>query len=385
MAKYYAPTKLSENISETPEGFLLCIGVPIARTGGMVYGEGETPLETDSEGQILIYRDSEEVFHVDTIASFEGKAVTIKHPEDFVSPHNWSYLAKGIIQNVRQAPGKDEDGELSLLADLLITDALAIQLVKNGLREVSCGYEAEYEQIGEGKGRQTKIIGNHLALVEQGRAGQSYAIQDHKGKSTMSKLAENMKKLFSKAVDEAEASEKKDEKAKDESEKKESMDKGAYDELVKMVKDLGEKISSMGGEKSKDESEKKDDKKEQEKPKDEEKKDAKKEEEEKSKDEQGSPEASMEERLKALEAAVSKILEGMSKSEADDESEEEGDDSESEDAEKESEMEKKKTGDSKVTGLEKTKNTQTFDQNDSRIEMTADKLNEIHAAHWARK
>lgn len=383
MAKYYTPTQLSENIKETPEGFLLCIGVPIARTGEMLYGEGETPLETDEEGQILIYRDADEVFNVDTIASFEGKAITIKHPEQFVSPQNWSYLAKGIIQNVRKAPQKDEDGEESLLADLLITDALAIQLIKNGLREVSCGYEAEYEQTGEGKGRQSNIIGNHLALVEQGRAGQSYAINDHKGKKTMKTLAENMKKFFGKAVDEAMA-EKKDEekKSKDaESEKKDedkkedkSMDKGAYDELVKMVKDLGEKIEGMG--KPKDESS---EKKEEEKSKDEdgeeEKKDSEdedkeKKEEEKSKDEDGNK---MEERLKALEAAVAKLLESKS-----------GDEKESEDEEEKKE-DPKKTGDSK-TGLEKTKNAQAFDHVDNVAEpMTAEKMNEINAAHWARK
>src|SRR5438477_8399875 len=130
MAKFYTPTQLSENIKETPEGCLLCLNVPIARTGEMIYGEGETPLETDGEGKVLIYRDADEVFHVDTIASFEGKAVTIKHPEEFVSPQNWSYLAKGIMTNVRKAPEGDSDGQESLLADLLITDALAISLIK---------------------------------------------------------------------------------------------------------------------------------------------------------------------------------------------------------------------------------------------------------------
>ena len=64
---------------------------------------------------------------------------------------------------------------------MLIKESMTIKLVKAGLREVSCGYEAEYEQTGDGEGIQTNIVGNHIALVEQGRAGQSYAINDHKG------------------------------------------------------------------------------------------------------------------------------------------------------------------------------------------------------------
>lgn len=383
MAKFYTPTKLSENIRETPEGFLVCMGVPIARTGEMVYGENETPLETDEEGQILIYRDADEVFNVDTIASFEGKAITIKHPEDFVSPANWSYLAKGIIQNVRKAPEKDEDGEECLLADLLVTDALAIQLIKNGLREVSCGYEAEYEQTGEGKGKQSKIIGNHLALVEQGRAGQSYAINDHKGKSTMKQLADGIKKLLGKAVDEAMEEKKKDAKdefpKKDEEKKDEgkSKDASAYDELAKMVKDLGEKIEGMNKSKDADKEEPK--KEEEKKSEDEEEmgdsKDEDKKEEKESKDAEGGDLAEMKEQIKALQAAVAKLMEGKSK-----------DSDESEDEDKE-DGSKKMTGDSSNrTGLENTKNARSLDSGDNSAEpMTAEKMNEINAAHWARK
>ena len=59
------------------------------------------------------------------------------------------------------------------------------------MREVSCGYDADYEQTSPGKGKQSNIIGNHLALVDQGRAGHAYAIQDHKGAKKM-----DFKKMF---------------------------------------------------------------------------------------------------------------------------------------------------------------------------------------------
>lgn len=333
--KFFAPTKLSENIRETPEGFLLCLGVPITRTGELTYGEGETPIEPDSDGQVLIYRDADDVFHMDTIASFEGKPITINHPEDFVDPDNWSYLAKGNLQNVRRGEGDEKD---MLLADLLITDALAIQLVKNGLREVSCGYEAEYIEMTQGKGRQTKIIGNHLALVEKGRAGPTCAINDHIGKgTTMSKLAEKMKTLFSKAVDEAvkdEDMEKKDDKKDDK--KSDSKDSNAYDELVQICKDLSAKIEAMGSKKE-EKDEASESKKEDDKNQKDESSENKKEDEKESKDEEeSSGEKSLEERLKALELAVSKLLDMEGSEENMDEDKEDEEESEDDDFEESS-------------------------------------------------
>src|SRR5260363_78910 len=62
-------------------------------------------------------------------------------PDVLVTPQNWNTLAKGVTQHVRRGEG-EQDG--LLLADLLITDAFAIQQVRAGLREVSCGYEADY-------------------------------------------------------------------------------------------------------------------------------------------------------------------------------------------------------------------------------------------------
>lgn len=453
MAKIYAPFKISENISETPEGYLLCKNVPIARTGTMEYGEGETPLETGDDGKVHVERDADEVFDPKTVSSAEGKSITIKHPNDFVNPENWKDLSKGILRNVRRGEEKDEDGNEQLLADLLITDAFAISLVRAGLREVSCGYEAEYEQTGKGKGRQTGIVVNHLALVEEGRAGSSYAINDHKGKETMSKKILNSLKEkiagLTQVVDEA-AKEMKDDQPSPKAEKKAGsetntvMDKEMYDELVKAVKDLGEKVEGMMGGK---------------------KKDSEDEEEEESEDaEENEVEGQILERVKALEAAVAKLLEGKSEDEDKEEDEAEDEEEEGEESEddseacdeeegEEGEKSQKKTGDAaraeilapglkvakkedlkkmalkaayktkegkevldsltgdkkltldsaatvstlfiaaseilkvkRGTGLEGTKNGIGFESFDSKTEvMTAEKMNELNAAHWARK
>jgi len=65
-----------------------------------------------------------------------------------------------------------------LIADLVITDKAAIDYVNKDLPEVSAGYEAEYEQTEPGRGVQRNIVGNHVALVERGRAGPRCSIQD---------------------------------------------------------------------------------------------------------------------------------------------------------------------------------------------------------------
>ena len=174
---FYITEKLSEHIGETPEGFLLCKDVPLTRIGEFEYLAREVPVEGGMDGKVKIERDEDEVFAINTIASFEGKPITINHPDEMVTPENWSELAHGHIQNVRRGEGEQSD---LLLGDLLITTEEAIELVKSGLREVSLGYDAEYEQIEKGKGRQRNIIGNHVALVVKGRAGGRCAIQDSK-------------------------------------------------------------------------------------------------------------------------------------------------------------------------------------------------------------
>ena len=241
--KYFA-SKVSENLHKTPEGYLLAIGVPIGRIGEMEYGPGETPIEVGSEGIVKISREEKELFKPETIASFEGKPFTIGHPAQFVDTKNWKELAKGIIQNVRRGSGETKD---DLLADILITDANAISLVENGKRQLSCGYEAEYVQTGPGIGIQKNIIGNHLALVEEGRAGDAYKINDHKGESSMNKKLEaSLKKIFGKTSDQI----MKEAEDKEAAEKAAAENKDAkvpsYDELVAMFKDLVGKFEKIG-------------------------------------------------------------------------------------------------------------------------------------------
>lgn len=170
--------QIGPKLSKLPNGSLLCKDVPIARVGWMIYGPGETPIEVGKHtGLAYVYRGEDALFDPKCIGSFMGSAVVDEHPEDDVTPENWKQLAHGFATtNVRR--GEDADSDV-LLADLIITNAELIEAVLAGKREVSCGYDADYEQTGDGEGKQSNIIGNHIALVEKGRCGPRCAIGDH--------------------------------------------------------------------------------------------------------------------------------------------------------------------------------------------------------------
>lgn len=235
--KFFTTSKLSENIHTTPEGYLVCLGVSIARTGEMLYHKSELPgVTSDDFGRIMVTREELEVFRPETIKSFEAKSITIAHPNKFVTPETWQDETYGLVQNVRRGDGSQSN---DLVADLLITDASAIALVKAGLREVSCGYEAEYVETGIGRAMQKNIIGNHLALVDEGRAGSAYAINDHKGEGSMT-LVDRLKAHFVKASDDAVKLVTEDKAAAPKEEAKPSLESvvASFDALSKQMKDF---------------------------------------------------------------------------------------------------------------------------------------------------
>ena len=171
MITYYGYT-ISPNQLETGEGFLICRNVPVARTGMQEYRGREIGLETDEI--VKVWRPESEVFDPAAMASFEGKPVTNDHPTELVTPDNVARYEMGHIQNVRRGSGEFSD---FLLGDLHIHDAELIKAIRNGKRQISCGYECEYVEK-DGKIYQTNIRGNHVAVVDEGRAGAKAAIMD---------------------------------------------------------------------------------------------------------------------------------------------------------------------------------------------------------------
>lgn len=194
---YYTVEKLGPNQSLTPDGFLLCESVPIARTGIQIYGAHEVDITPDSQGIVYVNRSEEEVFRPETIASFNGKPIIIDHPSDGnpITPDTWSQRVVGIVLNPRRGEGENLN---YLLADLLVCTPEAIDLVRSEeRREVSCGYGANWEETSIGHGEQKNIIGNHLALVDRARCGGRCSIGDNKGdKMFFDKLKESLMKKF---------------------------------------------------------------------------------------------------------------------------------------------------------------------------------------------
>ena len=166
-------TQLSPHRIQAEEGYILYTGVPIARTGAQEYGRDEVGL--DGDGVVNVYRDAADVFDPVTIASFEGKIVTDEHPPVMLDETNVMDYIKGTVHNVRRGSGY-ENGYL--LADLMVYDPVLNEEIRQGKREVSCGYYLDYIEGPDGRIYQKNIRGNHVAIVPKGRAGSRVAIKD---------------------------------------------------------------------------------------------------------------------------------------------------------------------------------------------------------------
>ena len=174
----YAPEQIGRTQAFTPEGYLLCSDVRLARTGAMLYRPDEVPeVRPAPNGQmVVITRDADVLFAPETLASFSGKPVTNDHPPALLTESDTRKYQIGVVLNPRRGEGVDAE---YLVGDLLITDSATIALiVAKKKREVSPGYDAELEEVKPGLGRQTRILGNHLAIVDRGRGGPTCAIQD---------------------------------------------------------------------------------------------------------------------------------------------------------------------------------------------------------------
>ena len=252
--KAFYGAKISPHMTESPEGFLICLGVPICRTGKQQYLPRE--IGEKGDGLVDVYREEDEVFKPSAMASFEGKPVTDDHPSKEVDPNNYSSHMKGVVQNVRRGQGDESD---NVVCDLVIYDAGLINKIKHGKREVSCGYDCKYVDNGDGTYHQADIIGNHVAVVDNGRAGKSVSIKDSKpegGRRRMAKksIFARMFEAFAKDAEpdevlEAATAAKRAEEAQDEDPVPQKQQEPTYDEGMEMVMDaiheLNEKIEAM--------------------------------------------------------------------------------------------------------------------------------------------
>ena len=201
MAVAYYGSHISEHLVKTPEGYLICYAVPINRTGVQVYTAQEVGIPNGGDEAVNVYRLDEDVFSPAALASMEGKDITRGHPPEMLNAENQAGYSKGHLENVRR------DGE-NTVADLIIKDPSLVSDVENGiLREVSCGYNCQFEPYLDGY-KQTHIVGNHVAVVPRGRAGRDVAIKDaavqaEKGRNHMSDFWKSVLTAFGMAAKDA--------------------------------------------------------------------------------------------------------------------------------------------------------------------------------------
>lgn len=165
-----APTK-------TPEGFMRGQGL-LTRVGVFDYyvqGDG------DEIVKVRELRPPEEVFSDESLRSFALVPLTLDHPPKNLTPETVRNHQVGAVGT----PSAVED---HVRADLLITQREAIEAVEKGRNQLSCGYVCQTEfrsgVFTDAKGArhefdcvQRNIRGNHVAIVDQGRAGSTSAIR----------------------------------------------------------------------------------------------------------------------------------------------------------------------------------------------------------------
>lgn len=141
------------------------------------------------------YRPAEELSKPETVASINGIPVQLRHHAEF---------ADAPARETRVgATGTDAEWRAPyLMNSLTIFDADAQKAINSGaLRELSMAYHYRPEmKAGEFNGQHYDFImrdirGNHLALVEEGRAGADVLVYDSKPGANMDKLEEIMAKL----------------------------------------------------------------------------------------------------------------------------------------------------------------------------------------------
>ncbi len=170
---------------KTPQGYILA-DVVLARSGILEYTGTQIGKPELGDRLMRVYRPPEELQSIETIDSFRHTPFTVNHPsgasapDGMLNPENVKEFTDGIVtENVRF----DTD---TLKAKVLITSDKAHRALKR-IKESSIGFYSTYEYTpgvtpdGEAYDAiQRNILGNHVALVESGRSGDTCRVLDSK-------------------------------------------------------------------------------------------------------------------------------------------------------------------------------------------------------------
>lgn len=167
---------------KTPEGFLICTAVKLAKpmvkdyyTGELGIVDGRQP--TDIIG---IYTSPDVLFGQTVIDGFTASDVVMAHPKgNKITSDNYKDHIIGTAKNVRAENGY-------LVGDLIIKDKWAIYAIEDDdVKQISLGYAAELDmtagvtETGQAyDGQWVAMVADHIAVVKNGRCGEDCAIGD---------------------------------------------------------------------------------------------------------------------------------------------------------------------------------------------------------------
>ncbi len=165
----------------TPEGYLVDNPI-VTRVGIFEYAKPDGGIRRE-------LRLPEEVFSEESLASYEGKPIIITHDAGKVNKDNVDEESIGTILSKGYKDGN------AVMAKIVIHDTDSMK--QSGLKELSLGYTLELDETpGVWNGQpydavQKNILINHLALVQEARAGNSARLnidgKDNKGGNSMTR------------------------------------------------------------------------------------------------------------------------------------------------------------------------------------------------------
>lgn len=168
---------------EDGNGWVEIKGNPLSKVGVFPYFGKQIHEDLEPEKIYFVYRPEEELSNPETINSFKLVPWTDEHAMLGSESDGLMPPEKKGIHGVVGEQVYFEDGYLK--GNLKIFSERMEDLIESGKKELSIGYRCLYE-LAEGvyNGQQYQAIqrnirGNHLALVQEGRAGRDVSVMDH--------------------------------------------------------------------------------------------------------------------------------------------------------------------------------------------------------------
>lgn len=162
-------------------GFMEVRDNPISKSGVYPYLGSEIPGAEEPDRIYHVYRPAEELARQETIDSFKLMPFIDEH--EILGKSGMPAERKGMQGTLGEQIYFDEP---YLRGNIKIHSSAAQSLIKAGKVELSPCYGCDWVK-GDGtyEGQpyqytQRNIMGNHLALVEEGRTGPDVAVQDHR-------------------------------------------------------------------------------------------------------------------------------------------------------------------------------------------------------------